>query len=140
LLNIHTQAMQNPQFAEAVRTNWIGQSVAALLARPSTPPEVITEVLNADTPPKVAQVEQKVRQVRSKPKPVEEQIPQIAGFAESDQEDTGAQELLREIALSLVQLAKMADRLPADVQTMRALESAEQSFAAIRRAVKQHGA
>jgi hypothetical protein len=61
LLNIHTQAMQNPQFAEAVRTNWIGQSVAALLARPSTPPEVVTEVLNANTPPKVAEVEQKVR-------------------------------------------------------------------------------
>jgi hypothetical protein len=129
--------MQNPQFAEAVRTNWIGQSVAALLARPSTPPEVVTEVLNADTPPKVAEVGQKVRQARSKLKPADGQIPQIAGFAESDQEDGGAQELLREIALSLVQLAKMADRLPADDQTMRALASAEQSFATIRRAVEK---
>ena len=141
LLNIHTQAMQNPQFAEAVRTNWIGQSVAALLARPSTPPEVVTEVLNADTPPKVAEVEQKVRQARSKPKPVDGQIPQFAGFAGTDQSSansTNAQELLREIALALVELAKMADTLPADAQTTRALESAEQSLTTIRRAVERH--
>ena len=28
--------MQNPQFAEFIRMNWLGQSVAALLAQPST--------------------------------------------------------------------------------------------------------
>lgn len=139
LLNIHTQAMQNPQFAEAVRTNWIGQSVAALLARPSTPPDVVTEVLNADAPPKVAEVEQKVRQARSKPKPADGQIPQIAGFAGADQRSANsasAQELLQEIALSLVELTKMADRLPPDAQTRRALESAEQSLTTIRQAVE----
>jgi hypothetical protein len=141
LLNIHSQAMENPQFAEAVRSNWIGQSVAALLARPSTPPEVIADVLNADVPPKVADVEQKVRQARSKPKQAEVQIPQIAGFAGADQSSANsasAQELLREIALSLVELAKMADALPADAQTTRALESAEQSLTTIRRAVERH--
>jgi hypothetical protein len=141
LLNIHTQAMQNPQFAEAVRSNWIGQSVAALLARPSTPPEVMADVLNADAPPKVAEVEQKVRQARSKPKQTEVQIPQFAGFAgaaQSGDNSASAQELLHEIALSLVELAKMADALPADAQTTRALESAEQSLTTIRRAVERH--
>jgi len=65
LLNIHTQAIQNPQFAESVRTNWIGQSVAALLARPSTPPEVVNEVLASPEPPTVADVQKKIRQARS---------------------------------------------------------------------------
>jgi hypothetical protein len=141
LLNIHSQAMQNPQFAEAVRSNWIGQSVAALLARPSTPPDLIADVLNADAPPKVADVDQKVRQARSKTKTRDGQIPQIAGFAGADHgsaNSPSAQELLREIALSLVELAKLADALPADAQTTRALESAEQSLATIRRAVERH--
>ncbi|MDQ2995496.1 MAG: hypothetical protein M3R61_00350 [Chloroflexota bacterium] len=142
LLNIHAQAMQNPQFAEAVRSNWIGQSVAALLARPSTSPDVLADVLNADAPPKVADVEQKVRQSRSKPKQAEGQIPQFAGFGGDDPNGThssSAQELLREIALSLVELANMSDDLPADVQTERELKSAEQSLAAIRRAIQRRG-
>src|SRR5207249_794098 len=45
LLNIHTQAMQNPQFAEAISRNWLGQSAAGLLARPATPPEVVAAAL-----------------------------------------------------------------------------------------------
>jgi hypothetical protein len=74
---------------------------------------------------------------------VNEQIPQIAGFAGADQgsaNSASAQELLREVALALVELAKMADRLPADAQTIRALESAEQSLATIRHAVERHNA
>ncbi|HET7160280.1 MAG TPA: hypothetical protein VFI62_14880, partial [Burkholderiales bacterium] len=96
-----------------------------------------------DAPPKVAEVEQKVRQARPKMKQTQGQIPQFAGFAGAEQgntNSTSAQELLHEIALSLVELTKMADRLPIDAQTTRALESAEQSLVAIRRAVERRGA
>ena len=81
LLNIHSQAMQNPQFAEAITRNWLSQSAAALLARPSTPPEVIEEVLTADKPPTKAEVEQKIRTTRTpRPAPVVEQNPHSAEF------------------------------------------------------------
>ena len=51
LLNIHSQAMQNPQFADAIARNWLTQSAAALLARQSTPPELIEALLAAPEPP-----------------------------------------------------------------------------------------
>jgi hypothetical protein len=44
-LNILRQAIQNLKFAEAIHTNWIGQSATALLAQSSTPPEAVAEVL-----------------------------------------------------------------------------------------------
>jgi hypothetical protein len=85
LINIHTQAMQNPQFAESVARNWLSQSAAALLARPSTPPEVITEALNADAPPSVAKIGQRIRQAKTQPtQPEANQNPQIAEFEEVD--------------------------------------------------------
>src|SRR5207249_82788 len=87
LLNIHSQAMQNPQFAESVGTNWIGQSVAALLARPSTPSEVVDEVLASPEPPTVTEVQKKIRRSRPvTPVPVpavdlgKPQNPQFADF------------------------------------------------------------
>lgn len=64
LLNIHAQAMQNPQFAESVRTQWIGQSAAALLALPSTPPEIIDRVLNAPEPMKVTNIRDAIKEAK----------------------------------------------------------------------------
>jgi hypothetical protein len=56
LLNIHRTAMQNQQFADAVARNWLGLTAAALLARPSTPPEALTEVLGQGEAPRVEDV------------------------------------------------------------------------------------
>jgi len=148
LLNIHTQAMQNPQFAESVRTNWIGQSVAALLARPSTPPEVVNEVLASPEPPTVADVQKKIRQARSdapaRPAPNVDlgraKNPQFADFETAPQDDANrvsARDLLHEIALSFVELTRIAVSLPADAQTARELKSIERSLAAIRREVER---
>lgn len=148
LLNTHTQAMQNPQFAESVRTNWIGQSVAALLARPSTPPEIVGEVLASPEPPTVAEVQRKIRQGRqaAPTQPArdlgEAQNPQIADFGSDDRVPSNsvvAQDLLHEIALSLVELVKMAEDLPADTTTERELKSAEQSLLALRRNIQRRG-
>ncbi|KPV53259.1 hypothetical protein SE17_10680 [Kouleothrix aurantiaca] len=61
LLNIHIQAMQNPQFADAIARNWLTQSAAALLARQSTPPELIEELLAAPEPPTKADIEARLR-------------------------------------------------------------------------------
>lgn len=81
LLNIHRTAMQNAQFADAVARNWLGQSVAALLARPSTPPEVVEEVLAQETAPSVADVRGAVSRARGPRRGKGEgQIPQIAEF------------------------------------------------------------
>jgi hypothetical protein len=51
-----------------------------------------------------------------------------------------ARDLLHEIALSLVELTKMAGSLPTDTQTERELESAERSLTTIRRAVERRTA
>jgi hypothetical protein len=75
LLNIHIQAMQNPQFADAIARNWLTQSAAALLARPSTSPALIDELLAAPAPPTKASIEARLR----KPKPA--QNPHSADFA-----------------------------------------------------------
>ncbi len=85
LLNIHARAIENPQFAEAVARNWLGQSAAALLARPSTPPEIVDQVLQSDTRPTTANIEQHLKAARSAPAPDipsagPTQIPQIAEF------------------------------------------------------------
>src|SRR5690606_3561900 len=58
LINIHEQAMQNPRFAEAISNNWMGQSVAALLARPSTPTEVVEQILEEGESVSVSEVRQ----------------------------------------------------------------------------------
>ncbi|NJO08072.1 MAG: hypothetical protein HC876_22550 [Chloroflexaceae bacterium] len=61
LINIHRLAMENPQFAESVANNWIGHSAAALLAQPSTPSDVIDDILSADISPSVADVRGAIR-------------------------------------------------------------------------------
>jgi hypothetical protein len=81
LLNIHRTAMQNQQFADAVARNWLGQSVAALLARPSTPPEAVAEVLGQAEPPSVGDVRGAISRSRgARVGRGEEQNPQIAEF------------------------------------------------------------
>lgn len=82
LLNVHRTAMQNQQFADAIARNWLGQSVAALLARPSTPPEVLAEMLDQATPPSVEEVRGAISRTRGSPRGKGEgQNPQIAEFA-----------------------------------------------------------
>lgn len=87
LLNIHARALENPQFADAIARNWLGQSTAALLARPSTPPEVIDEVLQSDEAPTKVSVEQRLKAGKPHPAPVRDvpptqpaQIPHSAEF------------------------------------------------------------
>lgn len=79
LLHIHITAMQNPQFADAIARNWLGQSVAALLARPSTPPEVIDEALKQPNSPSIAAVEQAIARRRGRTSQPG-QTPQAAEF------------------------------------------------------------
>jgi hypothetical protein len=147
LLNIHRQAMQNPQFAEAVRTNVIGQSVAALLAQSSTPPEIVAEVLDSPEPPSVAQVQKKIRharQVPATPQPVRDlgkvQNPQIADFEVADRFGTiggsesplTALELLYEVAETMAHLELSAQEISTGAETEHALQRIERSAAAIR--------
>ncbi|NTU83449.1 MAG: hypothetical protein HGA45_29450 [Chloroflexales bacterium] len=82
LLNIHRTAMQNPQFADAIARNWLGQSAAALLARPSTPPDVVTEMLGQEAAPSVTEVRGAIARSRgSRQAKGEGQNPQFADFA-----------------------------------------------------------
>ncbi len=64
LLNTHNLVMRNPQVRELVARDWISPSVAALLARPSTPEEVIEEVIESDIPPRVTDVQNAIRKIR----------------------------------------------------------------------------
>jgi hypothetical protein len=94
LLNIHTMAMQNPQFADAVTRNWLGQSVAALLARPSTPPDVVADVLGQAAAPNVEDVRGAISRSRGSRRVKEAgQNPQFADFAaDHPQEPTNQSE------------------------------------------------
>ena len=57
LLDIHAEAERDPQFAAAVRSNWIGATVAAELAQPSFPAEARSALLSAPEPPTRADVQ-----------------------------------------------------------------------------------
>jgi hypothetical protein len=146
LLNIHRQAMQNPQFAESIRVNWLGQSVAALLAQPSTPPEIVAEVLDSPEPPTVVGVRKKISQGRQKsagPQPArdlgEAQNPQIADFDGASEnpsvrvvEAPTAEHLLRmlqDAAVLLQAIASIANAIPAT-------RAADQSMILIEQAVE----
>jgi hypothetical protein len=92
LLNIHRAAMQNPQFADSIARNWLGQSVAALLARPSTPPEVVAEMLGQAAAPSVEEVRGAIARRRdSRSSRREGQNPQIAGFTPESLQEPEAQ-------------------------------------------------
>lgn len=138
LLNIHRQAMQNPQFAESIRMNWLGQ--------PSTPSEIVAEVLDSPEPPTVAGVRKKISQGRQKsagPQPArdlgEAQNPQIADFDGASEypsvhvvEAPTAEHLLRMLqyaAVLLQAIASIANAIPAT-------RAAEQSMTLIEQAVE----
>jgi hypothetical protein len=150
LLNIHTQAMQNAQFADAVSRNWLSQSAAALLARPSTPAQIVEEVLASPELPKVAAIERKIRQARrdsaaaheereGEPQNpqiadfadrVAEQIPQIAGFAQRQEHEQAARELQQAAAI-LQRLAGAPHTLPRTEGTEQAVEHIHQALLVI---------
>jgi hypothetical protein len=142
LLNIHTLAMQNPQFAESVRSNWLNQSAAALLARPSTPPEVVTEVLAEPNPPSTAEVQRRIRRPHEKGGG-SEQNPQIADSAPAltgaiVEPHHGARaqetvlEMLREVARVLAYVERSAHELPASDETEQVLSQVELALASLR--------
>jgi hypothetical protein len=74
LLNIYTESKRSPQFAEVVERGWLPTSQAAIVARPSTPPEAKAAVLekaktNAESqkaPPSRREVERTVQESRSR--------------------------------------------------------------------------
>lgn len=139
LINIHEQAMLNPRFAEAISNNWMGQSVAALLARPSTPPEVVEQILEDGEAVSVSEVRQRIKQHQQNPQiaefetPTQPEKPQIAEFeSHSSTQQVQATELLHEIVLSLEGLQSMAYTLPGDQYTLQQLEQAEELLRAIR--------
>jgi len=62
--NIHERAQLDSVFADAVRTNWLSLTTAALLARPNTPQEVIDQALTSDEPPTKSGVQSAISQYR----------------------------------------------------------------------------
>lgn len=64
LLNMHTMATRDSRFAEAVRSSWLTQSTAMLLARKSTPEIAIKTVLELDTPATVKKTQQIIREAK----------------------------------------------------------------------------
>lgn len=65
LLDIHRKATEDPDFADAVRRDWLSLSTAALLAQPSTPPTVVACALTAPAPPEVREVRTLLKGVRA---------------------------------------------------------------------------
>ena len=147
LLNIHTLAMHNPHFAESVARNWLGQSAAALLARPSTPPAAIDAVLAGDAPPDTASVGRVIRKMRraevvaggeSAPAANVETIqnPQIADFGPVASGDH-AQLLLLDVAKRIHDVAAIAAIIPTTAAAIRALQDIEQAVATLRQVLGQ---
>jgi hypothetical protein len=152
LLNIHTQAMQNPQFAEAVSRNWLSQTAAALLARPSTPPEVLDELLSAPAPPSVAEVQKKIRQPRRTAPATNGggcniQNPQVADFEARPEQPGGGLiasvpaehvlQMLQAAAASVGELAALADTIPANTLAEQAVTALEHAVTIIRQSLAQ---
>lgn len=149
LLNIHTLAMSDQRFADAVARNWLSQSVAADLARPSTPSEALQTLLDAEHPPSRADAQQAIKRARPGQNPhnadsvgsevAEVQNPHNADFALQDQEVIGGNDLrqLQEAAAMLTALARRADGLPSGAATLRALEEAGAALRAIRRVLER---
>jgi hypothetical protein len=98
LLNIHIQAMQNPQFADAIARNWLSQSAAALLARESTPPELVDEILAAPEPPTKAGIEARLRTSRPGQNPHRADFGDDPGVVADQQRMAAVQRLLSQAA------------------------------------------
>ena len=65
LLNIHDRATFDRTFADAVKSNWLSLTTAGLLARPSTPQEIIDQALNGDEPPVTSEIKAAIGAYRS---------------------------------------------------------------------------
>lgn len=57
LLNIHLAAQRDSRFREAIISGHFNQSVAALVARPSTPPSVLDTMLESECCPRISDVQ-----------------------------------------------------------------------------------
>ena len=157
LINIYRTSLQNPAFSDAVRRNILNQSVAALLARPSTPPDVLDAVLQGDTPPNVDTVRKALKQSRQPQRtadsatadhnpqiaefaPAEDappQNPQIADFAPTGDEHPVDGDLLRqtlrEATQALEYLALHHAALPGDDEGQALLARIAQAVEVLRR-------
>lgn len=139
LINIHNQATQNSAFADAIRNNWLSQSAAALLARPSTPPELILQVLEVGQSVSTTELQKRIKQHNQKPQIAEyethiaqEQQRYVgSSYADHDQ----ATELLHEIVISLEDLQSLCHILLGNKNALQQLKQAEALLRAIQRNV-----
>jgi hypothetical protein len=67
LLDIDRKASESPEYADAVRRNFLSPTTAALLARPSTPAVVVEQVLKQPAPPTTRQVTQQIQAAKPNP-------------------------------------------------------------------------
>lgn len=98
LINIHLLASRRPDFEAAVIHGRLNQSVAALLARPSTPPTAVDEVLTSSVSPSVADVQRLLRVARQSQRPNHHPVDNVESpqFADStfSSTDTRSQKTL----------------------------------------------
>jgi hypothetical protein len=120
LLNIYRLAGENLQFAGFVRDNWIGVSVAGLLARPSTPAAVIARVAAGQIAPTMEAVQNAIDSADaqvSAPEadPTEQNTVADATFHTINDEIRAAQTMiLRGIRTTAPALALLQQRLTAE--------------------------
>jgi hypothetical protein len=138
LLNIHRLATQNLQFAGFVRDNWIGVSVAGLLARPSTPPTVIERVTAGQIVPTIDAVQSAIDAVEEQAAappfdPVEHQAAAAAEFHALDDEIRDATAMvLRGITTTAPALATLHRRLtPEQFDALLRAEDMDRALAAV---------
>ncbi len=139
LINIHYRAAQHPAFAEKIRSGWLNQTVAGELAKPSTPPELLQQMLELRKPPRVADIKQARRPVRET---YHQHVdnPNYAGWeggtpllaagheptaAPQPIEATRVLAHLHDVATTLETLAHQPSRLPHNEQTHAALQRIE---------------
>lgn len=149
LINIHYRAAQYPAFAERIRSGWLSQTVAGELAKPSTPPSLIEQMLEREAPPRVADVK---RARRSPPSAREEHHEHVdnpncsgsskpqAHLAEPLEGGRGAFAIeplpitsqLHEVAVSLEAIASQESPIRIDEPLLTILERIEQATKEIR--------
>ena len=149
LINIHYRAAQHPAFAEKIRSGWLNQTVAGELAKPSTPPELLQQMLELRKPPRVADIKQARRPVRET---YHQHVdnPNYAGWEGGTPLLAAGHELvatpqpieairalayLHDVATALEKLARQPARLPHDDQTQAALQRIEQALNRIQRSL-----
>jgi hypothetical protein len=117
LLNIHRLAQENLQFAGFVRDNWVGVSVAGLLARPSTPAVVIERVTTRQIAPTMEAVQSAIDAVEAQVSAPQPDLPeqQAAGARDFQAIDAEIREaegmMLRGIKTTAPALAMLQQRL-----------------------------